>query len=209
MRNFYYRLDGLKPSNRFLLTEKFIMGLFDFLKSKSKSDLKNESKEFTLDNITLLIDLTLNTDDSNKLKSFLNDKINSQRLDRVIPNEMDEFHNQEIIDFMANEAIYFYGFFDWKEDSKEFDFYIRNALKRNYKIDFPNTSICDLDELKSIDKVYKIYGKILEKYNISLCNIDIDSDSYQIILVKNEDYDKIIKPTKELGFKLEHYTEEW
>ena len=161
------------------------MGFFDFFK-KDKTELpKTVVKPFTLDNIKCLIDLTLNA------------------------NEAYEFNSQEIIDYMYEEEICFYGFFDWKQESEDFDSYIVSAMKKNFGIDFISDNLCDLDELGSIAEVYKIYGIAIEKYGIALCNIDIQSDSYQVMLVRNEHYNDILQPVLNLGYTVEHYTQEW
>lgn len=110
---------------------------------------------------------------------------------------------------MYAEPVYFYGFFDWKEDSQEFDYYVRNALKRNFNIELPSIPACNLDELQSIDQVYRLYGIELEKQQITLCSIDIGSDSYQVLLVKTEDYPALPEPVEALGYRVKHYSEQW
>jgi len=185
------------------------MGLFDFLKSKPKPEIKTAQKITTTDNIKQLIDLTVCEEDAMKLKAFLGDKIKNSSEEEPLPDESMEFNSQEIVDFMAEKPVCFYGFFDWKEYSSEFDIYVRNAMKRNFGLEITKEKICDLYELTTIDKVYKLYEAELEKQQITLCNIDIGSDSYQIILVKNEYYEKLFAPVKKLGFKIEHFSEEW
>jgi len=186
------------------------MGIFDFLKSKKKKiDVEIEQKSFTLDNIKLLIDLTVCNEDAFKLKDFLDEKVRKHVASKLPINESIEFNSQEIVDFIAAKSIYFYGYLDWKEHSKEFDFYVRNALKSNFQLELVNAKICDLKNLKTINEVYKLYGAELEQLNVTLCNIDVGDDSYQILLVKNQDYRKLFEPVNKLGFKVEHFTEEW
>lgn len=185
------------------------MGIFGLFKSKPKSNVKVEQKTFTLDNIKLLIDLTVCNEDAVKLKDFLDNKVRNHIENDLPLNENFEFNSQEIVDFMAGTPVYFYGYLDWKEHSKEFDFYIRTALKRNFESEFVNEKICDLNQLSTIDKVYKIYGEALEKQQVTLCNIDTGDDSYQVMLVKEHDYDKLFAPIGALGYRIEHFTEEW
>ena len=184
------------------------MGFFDFFK-KDKTELpKTVVKPFTLDNIKCLIDLTLNANDAQKLKLFVDSTVNQHLVEDLV-DEAYEFNSQEIIDYMYEEEICFYGFFDWKQESEDFDSYIVSAMKKNFGIDFISDNLCDLDELGSIAEVYKIYGIAIEKYGIALCNIDIQSDSYQVMLVRNEHYNDILQPVLNLGYTVEHYTQEW
>lgn len=119
------------------------------------------------------------------------------------------FDSQELIDFVDEEEIYFYGFFDWKVESIEFDDYIRSTLKRNFSQEIKE-NICDLDELGSIDLVYKLYGEELEKIGITLCCVDTLSDSYSIMLVRNEDFPKFKAYTEKFKeFRGKHYSEAW
>lgn len=185
------------------------MGIFDFLKSKKKIDVEIEQKSFTLDNIKLLIDLTVCNEDASKLKFFLDDRLGKQVSDNQTFNESIEFNSQEIVDFIAAKSIYFYGYLDWKEHSKEFDFYVRNALKRNFQLELTNMEKSDLGKLTTIREVYKLYGAELEKLNVTLCNIDVGDDSYQVMLVRSQDYSKLFEPVNKLGFRVEHYTEDW
>ena len=182
------------------------MRLFEFLRPKPK---QKSEKHFTLDNLKAIIDLTVVKADADKLKLFLDKRLKSHIETKSALRERDEFDSQEIIDFMYAGPIYFYGFFDWKEDSKEFDYYIRNALKRNFNIELSNTPVCNLDELQLINQIYRLYGTELEKHQITLCSIDTNSDSYQVILIKTEEYPKLFELVKLLGYHVEHYSEQW
>jgi hypothetical protein len=182
------------------------MGIFNFFKKFAAE--QTESKPFTFENIFSLIDLTLKVEDAKIIKEFLLNKVEKLE-DKSKLSENFEFCSQEIVDFMYEVPIYFYGFFDWKQESEEFALYIENALLRNFDIQVQTNTFCDLSILNSIDKVYKIFGERLNTFNITLCGIDIDSDSYQIMLVKNDDFEKVKQLAKNLGFEAEHYTEEW
>lgn len=182
------------------------MGIFSFFKKFTTA--QTESKPFTFDNIFSLIDLTLKVEDAKIIKEFLLDKVEKSE-DKSKLSESFEFCSQEIIDFMYETPIYFYGFFDWKDESEELAEYLEKALKRNFDIEVRTNTFCDLSVLNSIDKVYKIFGENLEKFNVTMCGIDINSDSYQILLVKKGDFEKVNQLAKNLGFEAEHYTDEW
>ncbi len=182
------------------------MGIFNFFKKFVTE--QTQSKPFTFDNIFSLIDLTLKVEDAEIIKEFLLNRVEKSEHKNKL-NENFEFCSQEIIDFMYATPIYFYGFFDWKEDSEELAVYLEKALKRNFDVEVRTNTFCDLSVLNSIDKVYKIFGENLEKFNITLCGIDINSDSYQIMLVKKGDFEKVKQLAKNLGFEAEHYTDEW
>ncbi len=183
------------------------MGFFDFLKPKHSSDhIVKEVKPFTLDNIFGIIDLTSNEDDANRLKAFLeNRRLNNENE----PTEADEFFADEFLDFMAEEDLYFFGHFDWKEESVVLDEFICVKMLQKFNIDISEQQFCDLEKLNGINQVYRIYGEILEKYNVTMCSIDIDSDSYQVVLVATADHDKLRHFVDQIGFKFEHHSEEW
>ncbi len=177
------------------------MGIFKIFKSKNNT----KNSEDKLDILKGLISLCLDENDRSKILNFLEELSKSEKFE----NSDEIFDSQDMIDFMYDEKICFYGFFDWKDESAEFDDYIREALKKNFSLEW-NDNICDLDELGSIDLVYKLYGSELEKKGITLCSVDTLSDSYIIMLVKNDDYIKFKKyADRFIEFKGKHYTEEW
>ncbi len=184
------------------------MSIFNIFKKKQEEKPQNEKViEKNIDNLKGLISLALKDEDKIKMTNFVENLLNT---DNDIEDETDILNSQEIIDFIYDEEIYLFGFFDWREESIEFHDYIKSALKKNFQLELKNENICDLDELGSIDLVYKIYGEELEKMGITLCCIDTLSDSYTIMLIKNSEYEQFKKYADNfLEFTGKHYTEEW
>ncbi len=172
------------------------MNFFHFLKQKTK-----RTSPFTINNLTLLIDLVINKADADKLKNFLSTQ--SSFTQKV------EFHSQEIMDFMVAESICFYGVFDWKECSKELDYFIKKTLKQNFDTEINSNFLDNINDTSLIGNVYKLYGVELQKQGITLCNIDTGSDSYTILLIRTENYTTLQACVKEIGYVVQDYTMEW
>ncbi len=190
------------------------MGFFSKLWNKkeveevktTETTTKKEEKK-GLDNLKGLISLCLQGDDKDKMDHFVEELF---KADNDLNSETDIIGSQEMIDYIYDEKIYFYGFFDWKDESIELDYFIKNALKKNFSLALKNENVCDLNELDSIDLVYKIYAKELEKLGITLCLLDTLSDSYSIFLVHSKDYDSFKKYADGFDeFSGKHHSEEW
>jgi len=191
-----------------------IVFLFKFNSKKNTDKLKNteivieKNDSIKSNNIQKLIKLTLNNNDAKKLNIFLSKLSKEKNVD--FSNEGEMLVSEELIDYIYNEHIYFFGYYDWKARSSNVEDYIRKSLKKNFNKEFGNKNVCDLNELSSIDLVYKLYGVELDKMGYTLCSIDTESDSYTILLIEKENYEKFKNAVNNLtDFTPKHYTDQW
>ena len=147
------------------------------------------------------IDLIVIENDAKKLKSFVSQKVEdeNQNYDWSI---QEEFNSQKILEFLFTEKICFYGHFDWKDSATEFEKYIIDTLKKNFNIDFDSYKILHVIEDKFIHQVFEKYENQLNEIGIALRDIDIDSDSYQIVLIKKANLEQFTTLIEKIGFKL-------
>lgn len=147
------------------------------------------------------IDLIVSERDAKKLKSFVSQKVEdeNQNYDWSI---QEEFNSQKILEFLFTEKICFYGHFDWKDSAIEFEKYIIDALKKNFNIDFDSNKILHENEDKFIHQVFEKYENQLNEIGIALRDIDIDSDSYQIVLIKKDNLDQFTTLIEKIGFEV-------
>ncbi len=140
------------------------MGIFDFLRKNKTEEVVEEVKENSIDNLKGLISLALKGEDQTKMTNFVEELF---KADNDMVDELDILNSQEIVDFVYDEKVHFFGFFDWKQESSDFHSFVIKALKKNFSLELENENICDLDELDTIDLVYKQYGEELNKLGIT------------------------------------------
>lgn len=170
-----------------------------------------DSIHFTMNklpNIDQLIDMTLNADDAAKLRTYFHQRL-QQAGDTMTLSEKDEIYNQEVIDFIAEQQILFYGHFDWKQDSRSLDWYVKNTIKKNFDSTGVFESGCDLKELDMVYKAVKCYASTVRKAGFLLCYMDIGSDSYQLFLINPKDYERLKMLVANIGFNIKDEAVEW
>ena len=173
---------------------------FDVIKLRPRKTPLRKMKTAPL---ARLIDLTMDPEDGKKLKAFLGGPA-------LQPNpDSDAWLTQELVDFLATEKLYFFGLLDWKEDQRELATFIQSALVRNFDLDIVFSPPWNSAEWRAIDLSYAFYGEILRPFEIALCHLDIDSDSYQPMLVRAKDVEVAQQAVQELGFELKHWTTSW
>ncbi|OWW25695.1 hypothetical protein B4Q04_08815 [Zobellia sp. OII3] len=187
------------------------MGIFNFFKKSKKSnnlETKAESLEINTENIKGLASLALKDNDAEKIINKLAEL--SKNTDNEFIDEGHLFTSMELYDYMCEEDIYMYGYFDWREESENFDRFIKIALDKNFSLKLEEPHICDLNELGTIGLVYRLYGRVLEKKGITLCAINTLSDSYTIMLVETDSYKLFENFVNNLTeYEPLHFSQEW
>ncbi|WP_412561243.1 hypothetical protein [Winogradskyella sp. MIT101101] len=149
-----------------------------------------------------LIYTLIDQDEANKLLNVI--KTRSTEFDSKYNwNISNELVCQEVLNYQFKNNIYLYGYFDVSSESSELDLYIRKNLKTNFDLDMSFQDTIDLSEHKFIHEAFPKYENALNKLGIKLRNIDINSDSYQVVLITAEDYNKIDKLIKSMDMKLQ------
>ncbi len=181
-------------------------------RARDTERIKNEKKELPVvvsleeknnDLIYLYncIDLIVSERDAKKLKSFVGQRVEDENRNYDWSIQ-EEFNSQKILEFLFTEKIFFYGHFDWKDSSIEFETYIINALEKNFNIDFDSNKILHVNEDKFIHQVFEKYENQLNEIGIALRDVDINSDSYQIVLIKKDDLAQFTTLIEKIGFKV-------
>ncbi|WP_111683658.1 DUF6630 family protein [Winogradskyella tangerina] len=109
---------------------------------------------------------------------------------------------QEVIDYQIEHNIYMYGYFDVKSPSTELNRFITEAIKTKYHLDVDFQKSIDLDQYKFIHDAFEHFEEVLQPYGISLRNIDMNTDSYTIILVKTEQLPEVETLIEKMRLKL-------
>ena len=161
-----------------------------------------------LPNIDKLIDITLNPVDAAKLRGYFQKRL-EEAGDTATLSEKEELCSQEIIDFMAEKQVPFYGFFDWKQESTSLDWFVKTAIKKNVDSTIVFESGCDLKELSMLYQAVKCYAAAVRRAGLQLCYMDIDSDSYQLFVIRPEDHERLKELVTNIGFKLRDDAQEW
>lgn len=156
--------------------------------------------------IDQLIGITLNPADAAKLRDYFHQRL-QQAGDSL--SEKDEIHNQDIIDFIAGEQIPFYGHFDWKQQSISLDAYVKNAIKKNFDSTCVFDSGCDLKALPTVSMAVKCYVTAVRQAGLQLCYMDIGGDSYQLFVIRPEDYERLKELVTAIGFRIVDESLEW
>ncbi len=175
------------------------VGQFYPLKEGTK---KNRSTGVQM--IKRLAELALNRENSIRINKFL-ESINGNHYENIDAL----FSSQKLMNYISQESLCLYGFFNWKTESQEFDYFIRQALKDNFKLQLKE-NICNLSKKNRIHHIYKIYGQELEKLQVKLCLMDAISDNYTIMLIRYKDYYEFKKIASNFEkFKMKEYKEQW
>ncbi|MEY8868966.1 hypothetical protein AB9K24_05630 [Meridianimaribacter flavus] len=163
--------------------------------------INNEKKKESLEYLYKCIDITINHEDAKKLKSFIAEKVKKEN-QTINWDIKEEFINQEIINFQYYQNVFFYGCLDWKESSDVLEKYIKAALKSNFNIDIDFKDILNTDEDKTIHHAFEKYENALNDRGIALRDVDINSDSYQIVLIKKDNLTQFTSLIEKIGFKV-------
>lgn len=155
---------------------------------------KNSNIKSIRDSLNKCLELILNEKDSRTLKSYVNSNtVNSDVLDFLF--------SQNFIDFQFKNDLWFYKQLDHKSKNSEFDYTIRNMLLKNYSFVFDSKDLLESNKDLFIHQSFNQYQSVLNELGFSLRDIDINNDSYQIIVVKNDKLEILERELKKLGLK--------
>lgn len=113
-----------------------------------------------------------------------------------------ELINQELINRNYSEKLFLYGHFDWKFPSTEMKYFLENALKENFNIEKKFDHL-DLAENNLIHESFPIFEEEFAKLNLKLRNIDVGSDSYTIVIIKDQDFERAEYLIDKMNLKLQ------
>lgn len=122
------------------------------------------------------------------------------------------FFSQEFQDFLHDESIAIFKYYDWKEiTTSSIEWFSESKLETHFKDPEPFASPLAIDgflpdslmELTD-ERAFEI-GTYLKSRGYALCNLDCDCDCLRLMLILEDDYSKAQTHAMNLGCHLSHW----